>query len=153
MDKYTVTFRADERHAREQLVRKGKAAARQLTHARVLLLAEEANNRPGRSDEQIAETLPVGLRTISRIRKRFVIAGLEPALTPRPQPRRPDKITRDAAAEHHLIELACSDPPAGRGSWTLRLLADRLVALGEVESVSPETVRKALKKTTFNSVS
>jgi hypothetical protein len=116
MEKCKVTLRADERHALEQLVRKGKAAVRKLIHARVLLLADEDNDRLGRTDKQIAATLHVGLRTIARIRKRCVLEGLEPALIPRPQPRRPEKIKLDAEAEHHLVELACSDPPAGRGS-------------------------------------
>ncbi len=153
MEKYKVTLAADERYELEQLVRKGKAAARKLAHARVLLLADEGDDRMGRPDEQIAETLQVGLRTVSRVRKRFVTESLEQAVNPRPQPRRPDKIKLSETAEQHVIELACSDPPDGRGSWTLQLLADRLVVLGQVESVSRETVRKALKKTTFKSES
>lgn len=150
MEKYRVTLTADERHDLEQLLRKGKAAARKLTHARILLLADEGQDRKGRTDEQISEALQVGLRTVSRVRKRFVTEGLEQAVNPRPQPRRPDKIKLDEEAQGQLVELACSDPPEGRGSWTLQLLADRLVVLGQVESVSRETVRQALKKTTFN---
>ena len=153
MEKFKVTLSVDERHDLKQLVRKGKAAARKLAHARVLLLADKSEGRKGRPDEEIAETLHVGLRTISRVRKRFVTEGLEQAVNPRPQPRRPDKIKLREAAEQQLIELACSDPPDGRGSWTLQLLADRLVVLGQVESVSYETVRKALKKTRFKSAS
>lgn len=153
MEKYKVTLTADERFELEQLVRKGKAAARKLTHARILLLADERDDRTGRPDEEIAETLQVSLRTVSRVRKRFVTEGFEQAVSPRPQPRRPDKIKLDKKAERQLVKLACSDPPDGRGSWTLRLLADRLVVLGQVESVSRETVRKVLKKTTFKSES
>lgn len=153
MEKYKVTLTADERHELQQLVRKGKAAARKLAHARVLLLADEGEDRKGRSDEEIAETLQLGLRTISRVRKRFVTEGFEQAVNPRPQPRRPDKIKLDKQAEQQLIELACSDPPDGRCGWTLQLLADQLVVLRQVESVSRETVRKALKKTTFKSES
>lgn len=153
MEKYRVTLTADERFELEQLVRKGKAAARKLAHARVLLLAGEGDDRTGRPDGQIAETLQVSLRTVSRVRKRFVTEGLEQAVNPRPQPRRPDKIKLDKEAERQLVELACSDPPDGRGSWTLQLLGDRLVVLGQVESVSRETVRKVLKKTRFKSES
>jgi transposase len=153
MDKYKVTLTADEREDLQQLVCKGKAAARKLAHARVLLLADEGEDRKGRSDEEIAETLHLGLRTISRVRRRFVTEGVEQAVNPRPQPRRPDKIKLDEGTEKQLIELACSDPPDGRSGWTLQLLADRLVVLGQVETVSRETVRKALKKTTFESES
>jgi len=153
MEKYKVTLTAGERFELEQLVRKGKAAARKLAHARILLLADEGDDRRGRPDEEIAETLQVSLRTVSRVRKRFVTEGLEQAVSPRPQPRRPDKIKLDNKVERQLVKLACSDPPDGRGSWTLRLLADRLVVLGQVESVSRETVRKALKKTIFKSES
>jgi len=153
MEKYRITLTADERYELEQSVRKGKAAARKLAHARILLLADEGDDRTGRPDEQIAETLQVGPRTVSRVRKRFVTEGLGEAVNPRRQPRRPDKIKLDKETERQLVELACSDPPDGRGSWTLQLLADRLVVLGQVESVSRETVRKVLKKTTFKSES
>lgn len=153
MVKYKVTLTAEERCELEQLIGKGKAAARKLAHARILLLADESDGRACRPDEQIAEVLQVGLRTVSRVRKRFVTEGLEQAVSPRPQPPRPDKIRLDKQGEQGLVKLACSDPPDGRGSWTLQLLADRLVVLGQVESVSRETVRKVLKKTTFRSES
>jgi transposase len=153
MEKYKVTLTSDERFKLEQLVRKGKAAARKLAHARILLLADEGDDRSGRPDEQIAETLQVGLRTVSRVRRRFVAEGVEQAVNPRRQPRRPDKVKLDEEGERQLVQLACGDPPDGRGSWTLQLLADQLVVLGQVESVSRETVRKALKKTTSKSES
>ncbi len=151
MEKYKVTLTSEERRDLEQRVRKGKAAARKLTRARILLLADESEGCGGRSDGEIASALCVGLRTISRVRKRFVTEGLEEAVNPRPQPRRPDKVKLDKEAERQLIELACSDPPEGRGAWTLQLLADQLVALGQVDSVSRETVRQVLKKETFKS--
>ncbi len=153
MEKYKVTLTSDERQELQQLVRKGKAAARKLAHARILLLADEGDDRKGRADKEIAETLQLGLRTTSRVRKQFVTQGFEQALNPRPQPRRPDKIKLDKQTQQELIKLACSDPPDGRCGWTLQLLADRLVVLGQVESVSRETVRKVLKKTTFKSES
>lgn len=153
MEKYKVTLTAEERFALEQLVSKGKAAARKIAHARILLLADEGDGRAYRPDAQIAEVLQVGSRTVSRVRKRFVTEGIEQAVSPRPQPPRPEKIRLDKQTQQQLVKLACSDPPDGRGSWTLQLLADRLVVLGQVESVSRETVRKVLKKTTFRSES
>ena len=153
MEKYKVTLTDGERRDLEDVVRKGKAAARKLTHARILLMADESDGRNGRADEEIAETLHAGPRTIARVRKRFVTEGLEQAIEHRPQPCRPDKIKLSEEAEQQLIELACSDPPDGRGSWTLELLADRLVRLRQVDAVSRETVRKALKKTTSGSES
>ena len=151
MEKYKVTLTTEERGSLEELVRKGKAAARKLTHARILLLADESPGCRGRADGEIADALHVGLRTISRVRKRFVTESLEAAVNPRPQPPRPEKIKLSGEPEQQLIELACSDPPEGRGRWTMQLLADQLVVLRHVDSVSRETVRKALKKTTFKS--
>lgn len=148
MDKYRVTLLPEERDGLEQLIHKGKAAARKLAHARILLLADQAEHRPGLTDEAIVEALGVSPRTISRVRKKFVTEGLEAAIQPRPQPLRPDKVKIDEAVEKELITLACSDPPEGRCVWTLQLLADRLVVLRLVDSVSKETVRQALKKTT-----
>lgn len=84
---------------------------------------------------------------MERIRKRFVTEGLEAALHPKPQPVRPDKIKIHGDLEQHVLRLACSTPPEGRSRWTLQLLADELVVLGLVTSVSRETIRQALKKT------
>lgn len=148
MDKYRVTLLPEERERLERLVCKGKAAARKLAHARILLLADEAGDRTGATDEAIVVALGVGPRTVSRVRKKFVTEGLEPAINPRPQPPRPDKVKIDEAAERELLTLASSDPPEGRCRWTMQLLAERLVVLRLVDSVSKETVRKALKKTT-----
>jgi hypothetical protein len=143
-----VTLTADERQALEHLVSAGKAAARKLTHARVLLLADEGPDGLRRTDEEIVAALQVSLSTVARVRKRFVTEGLEAALDHRPQPPRPEKVKITDDVEKRLIEVACSDPPQGRCRWTLQLLADRLVALGCVASVSTETVRQALKTTT-----
>jgi hypothetical protein len=93
--------------------------------------------------------LGISLRSVERIRKRFVTEGLAAALNPKPQPARPDKIKIKGDLEQHLVRIACSDPPEGRDHWTLQLLADELVVLGLVASLSTETVRQALKKTTF----
>jgi hypothetical protein len=147
MDKFRVTLTEEERTALEQLVTAGKAAARRLVHARVLLLADTTSPAV-RTDEEIVEALGCSPRTIARVRKRFVTESLGAALSPRPQPPRPDKIKIRGDIEQRLIELACSDPPRGRCHWTLRLLGDEMVALGLVERISTETVRQALKKTT-----
>jgi len=146
MDKYKVTLWKEERQQLEEMVSKGKAAARKLSHARILLLGDESDGRNGHTDADIADALHVGLHTISRVRQRFVTEGFEPAVNPRPQPRRPDKMKIDEQVEQQLIELACSDPPEGRCVWTLQLLADQLVLLGLADSISRETVRHALKK-------
>jgi hypothetical protein len=147
MEKYRVSLTAEERAELEHLVSVGKAAARKLTHARILLLADTT---PGgeSSDDQIVAALGVGLCTVSRVRKRLVTEGLRQAIDPRPQPPRPDKIKIKGDVEQKLVQVACSDPPQGRCHWTLQLLADEMVVLGLVDTISAETVRKALKKTT-----
>ena len=147
MDKYRVTLAPEERAELEHLISAGKAAARKLTHARILLLADTASGAE-RPDGDIVAALGVGLCTIGRVRKRLVTQGLPQALNPRPQPARPDKIKIKGDVEQQLVQLACSDPPPGRCHWTLQLLADELVVLGLAKSVSTETVRQALKKTT-----
>jgi hypothetical protein len=149
MDKYRVSLTAEEREALQGLVRTGKAAARKLTHARILLLADTAAG-PQHSDEDIVAALSTSLRTIERVRRRFVTEGFRAALDPKPQPPRPDKIKIKGDLEQRLVQLACTEPPEGRCHWTLQLLADELVVLGLVKSISTETIRQALKKTTFS---
>lgn len=149
MEKYRVRLACDERAVLEALLRKGKVAARRIVHARILLLADDAGGA-SLGDDEIAAELSIGLRTIARVRKRFVTEGFLAALDPKPQPSRPDKIKIKGDVEQQLIRLACGEPPEGRAHWTLQLLADELVVLGLTESVSTETVRKALKKTTSN---
>lgn len=146
MDKYRVTLTSQERADLEQLVSTGKGAARKLTHARILLLADTA--AAGLTDQDIVAALGVGICSVGRVRRRLVTEGLSAALHPRPQPQRPDKIKIKGDVEQKLVQLACSDPPQGRCQWTLQLLADELVVLGLVDAVSTETVRQALKKTT-----
>ena len=146
MEKYRVTLTADERNALEKLVSVGRAAARRLTHARILLLADTSQELEYR-DDQIVLALGTSLRSVERIRKQFVTEGIDTAINPKPQPPRPDKIKIKGDIEQHLIRLACSDPPQGRCHWTLQLLADKLVVLGLVDTLSTETVRQALKKT------
>jgi Homeodomain-like domain len=148
MEKFKVALTVEERKALEHLVSVGKAAARKLAHARVLLLADEGPGGPRRTDEEIIAALQVSAATIARVRRRFVVESVEAALDHRPQPPRPEKVKLTDSVEKQLIRLACSAPPRGRCCWTLELLADRLVALGCVDAVSREAVRRALKKTT-----
>jgi hypothetical protein len=143
--KYIVRLDEAERTFLTDLVTTGAAAARALTHARVLLQADVGPEGPGWTDERIAEALVVSRSTIERVRETLVEAGLDAALWRRRPPARPRKL--DGAAEAHLIAVACSAPPQGRTRWTLRLLADKLVVLDLVDSISLETVRTTLKKT------
>ncbi len=147
MDKYLVTLSAEERSGLEHLVSVGKAAARKLTHARILLLADTSSGNP-RTDAAIVDALGTSLRTVERVRKSLVTRGFHSALDHKPQPPRPDKVKIKGDVEQRLVRLACTDPPQGRCRWTLELLADEMVALGLAESVSTETVRQALQKTT-----
>jgi hypothetical protein len=144
--KYRVTLTTEERTRLEDLVNKGTAAARKLTHARILLKADASAGGPAWTDEQIRVALDVGLLTIYRTRLSFVEEGLAAALGPRPSARRYQR-KFDGESEAHLIALACSKPPPGFARWTVRLLRDRFVALANAPRVSYETVRQTLKKT------
>jgi transposase len=145
--RYLVTLTADEREQLETLVRTGKRSARTITRARILLKADQADGGPAWEDARIAEALGCGHRTVERVRERFVTAGLDAALHHKPQERPSRPPVLDGAAEAKLIALACATAPDGQRAWTLRLLADRLVELDVVPSVSRETVRRVLKKT------
>jgi putative transposase len=138
-----VYLTQEERNELDGLVSRGRAPARTQTRARVLLLTDYSLDRHHK-DSQIIDTLCVSQRTISRIRKAFVTKGLEGALYENPRPGRPPKITGDVEAR--LTVLACSSPPEGRSRWTLSLLADTLVELGCVRSISTVAVHKHLKK-------
>ena len=144
--KYRVTLTAEERAGLEALISRGKADARKLAHARILLQADEADGAPARTDEEVAAALDTSTRTVERVRRRFVEEGLDAALRPKPT-KRVYARALDGAQEAHLIALACSGPPDGKKRWTLRLLAERVVELGYAEAVSHETVRRTLQKT------
>ena len=144
-----VTLTEAERQMLQAMLSKGKAAARKLMHARILLKADVGSGRPALSDDEIAEGLEVGRATVERVRKEFVEEGLEAALERR-KPRRRYGRTLDGDGEAHLIALACQKPPEGRSRWTLRLLADRMVQLEYVDQVSYQTVRRTLKKTNLS---
>ena len=144
--KYVVALSEAERARLRTLVGRGTGAARTLTHARILLKADQGEGGPGWTDAAIAVALEVGLATVGRVRQACATAGLDAAL----HQKRPDREygrTFDGAREARLIALACSDPPAGREHWSLRLLAEHLVRLEVVATVSHETVRRALKQT------
>jgi hypothetical protein len=144
--KYRVTLTAQERQSLEDLTTKGKAAARTITRARILLQADAAPHGPAWTDAQIRHALNVGLATIYRARQTFVEEGLDLAVRPRKANREyHHKLTSEQEA--HLIAMACGTPPPGFARWSLRLLARRFVDLHPVDPLSPETVRQALKKT------
>ncbi len=143
--KYVVRLTREEREVLLRMVKAGKGAARKLTHARVLLKADA--DGPNWTDVRIADALDVGVRTVESLRKRFVEEGLDLTLNRRKQVR-PSRMPKlDGDGEARLVALACSEAPDGRKRWTLRMLADRLVVLDVVDSISHETVRQALKKT------
>lgn len=143
---YRVTLVPEERASLEHLLGGGKAAARTLSHARILLKVDEGVAGPRWTDEAIADALEVNRSTVERVRQRCVEEGVAAALRPRPSRQdHPRKL--DGAQEAHLVALACSPAPHGRDRWSLRLLADTLVELEVVEAISSETVRQTLKKT------
>jgi transposase len=143
---YVVTLTEEERQELREMVSRGKAAARKLVHARILLKADAAEGGPGWSDAEIAEGLEVGRVTVERVRRQFVEDGLQAALERR-APRREYARKLDGDGEAHLVALACSQAPEGRSRWTLRLLADRMVVLEHLDELSFQTVRRVLKKT------
>jgi transposase len=147
--RFRVTLTEEERRELQKLVSTGKAAARRLVRARVLLLADQAEGGSAKADPEIVAALGCGRATVERVRKQFVEEGLEAALQPKPSARVYDR-KMDGRTEAHLIALTCGAPPEGRSRWTLRLLGDRMVGLGYVESLSHETVRRTLKKTNLS---
>jgi transposase len=143
---YVVTLSPEERSHVEKLVSTGRTSAKRQTHGRILLKADTSAEGPGWSDEQICAALDVSRSTVERVRKRFVEQGME-VLASRPVTPRPSRRRLDGEQEARLLALACSPPPAGHARWTLRLLADQMVVLEYVESISYETIRRTLKKT------
>ena len=144
---YMVTLTTTERDSLKRLLAAGTESARKLTHARILLKADQGPDGPGWVDQAIADAVEVSQPTISRVRKQSVEQGLAAALNRRP-PTREYVRKLDGVQEAHLIALACAKPPTGQARWSLRLLADKLVELEIVEdAVSYQTVRRLLKKT------
>lgn len=145
--RYVVELELEERARLERMVSVGKRAAAKLTHARVLLQADQSAGGPGWTDARISEGLGLTTRTVENIRRRFVEQGLQAALERKKQCRPSQEHLLDGAKEAKLVAICCSKAPNGRRRWTLRLLADRLVELDIVDSISYETVRRTLKKT------
>lgn len=145
--KYIVRLDQEERESLGRLVRVGKAAARKISRARILLKSDAGEGGPGWTDQRIADALDVSFRTVENVRRCCVEEGLELAVQGRPSPDRPWQRKLDGVGEAKLIALSCSEPPSGRTRWTLELLGDALVVLNVTDSISYETVRRTLKKT------
>jgi len=146
MKVFVVRLTEAERSELEALVRKGKASALTITRARILLKADQGKDGQAQADARVAEALSVAAKTVFNVRRRWVEEGLEAALHRKKQacPSRSRKL--DGRAEAKLVATCCSPAPQGRARWTLRMLADKLVELEAVDSISPETVRGTLKK-------
>jgi len=141
--KYIVKLEENERTSLLEMLNRGKHAARKLTRARVLLKADE-----GWGDQDIADALETSRSTVEQVRQRFVEGGLDNALNEKKRPGAQRKL--DGKQEAYLIATACSKTPTGHQEWTLRMLADKVVEWGWVASISPETIRSILQKTTSN---
>jgi hypothetical protein len=146
MKKYIVRLSGEERKSLKRLVSSGKGPARMFTRTRILLKADVGEDGPGWPDEKIADALDVTIQTIERIRKQLVEEGLDAVLSRRKYVQKVSRKKLDGDAEAHLIALACAEAPEGYTRWSLRLLADKMVELGYVESISHEAVRRVLKK-------
>ncbi len=142
---YPITLTDAERDQLQQLIAAGTAPARLLTHARILLKADQGPAGPGWVDVRIADAVEVSQPTVARVRRQYVEDGLASALNRR-VPTRDYRRKLDGAQEARLVTLACSEPPAGHARWSLRLLADRLVELDVVDRISHQTVHRVLKK-------
>lgn len=150
MNTYKVILTKDERDQLTDLTRTGTHTAKKIIHALILLNVDcSSDNTEKQTNEEICKVLKIGMRTIDRVKKRFVEEGFDAALKMAPTTRVYDKMV-DGDMEAHLIALACGDPPKGHARWSLRLLADKLIELRFTESISYETVRRTLKKTNLS---
>jgi len=150
MNTYKVTLTKEERDQLTEMTRTGTHAARKIIHALILLNVDRGSyNTEKQINEDICKVLKIGMRTIDRVKKRFVEEGFDAALKMAPTSRVYDKLV-DGDMEAHLIALACGEPPKGYARWSLRLLADKLVELRYAEDISYETVRRTLKKTNLS---
>ncbi len=146
MKKYIVELTEAERHDLRELVDAGKAAAQKIKHANILLKADQAEGGPAWKDERIAEAFGCHRTTVENVRKRLVFEGIDAAINRRREGvGRPRKVDGDVEAK--ITMIACSEPPEERSRWTLQMIADRLVELDVVDSCSPATVCRAMKKT------
>ena len=148
--KYPVILSDTERDDLKRLIATGTAPARKLTHARILLKADESAEGAGWVDEKVADAVEVSQPTVSRVRKQYFEEGLQAALNRRPPKREYHRKLDGEQEEARLLALACSQPPEGHARWSLRMLADRLVELEVVEDISHQMVRRTLKKTNLS---
>ncbi len=150
MKKYIVTLIREEREVLGSLVSKGKHQSQKILNALILLDCDTGEFQTSRStNEDIARVLSISMRKIDRVKKRFVEEGFDAALNRKKTERVYEK-KADGEFEAHLIALSCSDPPEGFARWSLRLLADKMVELNYIDSISHEAVRRVLKKTNSN---
>ena len=147
MKKYIVRLSKEERSSLTSVISSGKGPARMFTRARILLKADVEEEGPGWQDGKISEALDVTVQTVERVRKQLVEEGLEAVLRRRKYTQKVSRKKIDGDVEAHLIALSCSKAPEGYSRWSLRLLADKMVELRYIESISYEAVRRALKKT------
>lgn len=145
--KYAVRLSPKQRKQLKRLSKRGKVSARKLNRARILLLADENRPKGGKTDTEISDLLDVSQPTVLRVRRQLSTEGLDAALEEKPRPGRPPKFSGKQRAE--ITALACSSPPQGNGRWTMRLIADKLVELDFVDSISHQTVFNVLKKTSY----
>jgi biotin operon repressor len=150
MKKYVVRLSKEERKILTKFATSGRGPARSFTRARILLKADQSAHGPGWSDEQISDALDVTVQTVERVRKQLVEEGFDVILSRREYKQKVSRKKIDGDVEARLIALSCSEPPEGRARWTLRLLADKVVELGYIETISHEAIRQTLKKTKLN---
>jgi transposase len=145
MKRHRIKLSQEERQALEKMTKTGTISARKLKRIRILLLSDESENGPAKANQEIAEIVEVSTVTVSRIRKRFLEEGLNEAIEEKPRSGAPPKF--DGIDRAKVTALACSDPPEGHSQWSLRLLADKMVELEYVDSISHMTIQEVLKKT------
>ena len=150
MKKYIIKLSQEERDTLKKIITSGRGPARMFTRAHILLKVDQGEHGPSWSDEKISDALYVTVQTIERIRKQFVEEGFDAVLSRRQYTQKVSRKKIDGNVEAHLIALSCSEPPQGYVRWTLRLLADKIVELGYVESISHEAIRQTLKKTNLS---
>ncbi len=147
MKKHIVRLSDDERKKLKKMISSGRGPARMFTRARILLKADQSDEGPKWPDDKISDALDVTIQTVERIRKQLVEEGFESVLSRHEYKQKVSRKKIDGDVEAHLIALSCSEPPTGRARWTLRLLAEKVIELGYVETISHEAIRQTLKKT------
>jgi hypothetical protein len=150
MKKYIIKLSQEERDTLKKIITSGRGPARMFARARILLKADQGEHGPSWSDEKISDALDVTVQTIERVRKQLVEEGFDAVLSRRQYTQKVSRKKIDGNVEAHLIALSCSEPPKGYVRWTLRLLADKIVELGYVETISHEAIRQTLKKTNLS---